>query len=330
MRITRDNLLTQARENTSRLTAKDRGIICVYIVGSLLREDPFIGKITDIDLVCVHDRPVKNEREVIRLNPEITLDLAHYEQEVFEPARKLRTDAWIGGAFETVPLVLHDPLRWYDFTRASATAQFWRAENVAARVRSFLVPARKAWSDLEEGNVPQGIKRIQSLLEAYKNLANGVVCLTGVPLPIRRLMSELPARCEQAGLTGFAGELLQLFTSDAVNDDNFAAWVDGYVNLFESLSEVNTAPTSLLPYRRNYYEKAIRAIYPEHPAASVWIMLRSWTKAAAVLPKAGQAYKDWQALCRQLELDAGNLQDRLEALDHLLDVAEEAADRLQK
>jgi len=59
MRVTREILLKQARENAKLLTAKDRGIICVYLTGSLLKDDPFIGGITDIDLICVHDLPVK-------------------------------------------------------------------------------------------------------------------------------------------------------------------------------------------------------------------------------------------------------------------------------
>jgi len=102
-----------------------------------------------------------------------------------------------------------------------------------------------------------------------------------------------------------------------------------YPAIFEEGKEVKGYPASLQPFRRAYYEKAIQSIYPEHPAAAIWIMLHTWTKAAAYLPKTGQAYKDWQSLCRQLELDARNLPARLEALDQLLDTAEEAADRLQ-
>ena len=52
MRITRDILLNQARENAAKLAQKDRGMICIYLAGSLLREDPLIGGITDIDLIC--------------------------------------------------------------------------------------------------------------------------------------------------------------------------------------------------------------------------------------------------------------------------------------
>lgn len=328
MRITRDILLTQARENAAKLAAKDRGVICIYLAGSLLLEDPLIGGITDIDLICVHDRPVEKRREVIRLSTDINLDLAHYEKEEFEPSRKLRTDAWIGGGFETVPLVLHDALRWYDFTRASATAQFWRPENIAARARSFLVPARKTWSDLQDEAIPQGIKRTTAYLRALRDAANGIIVLSGTPQPIRRLLVELPSRALQAGLLDFAGEFISLFTSSEVSDEKFSAWVTGYASIFEESKEIKNFPAQLQPFRRPYYEKAIVSIYPDHPAAALWIMLQTWTKTAAFLPKTGEAYKSWQSLCRDLEVDTRNLPQRLEPLDHLLDRAEEAVDRL--
>jgi hypothetical protein len=328
MRITRDTLLNQARENAKQLTAKDRGIICVYISGSLLMEDPFIGGVTDIDLICVHDRPFKARREVLRLSPEISLDLAHYEQEEFEPARRLRTDAWIGGWLENVPLVLHDPLRWYDFTRASATAQFWKVEHIAARVRSFLTPARKAWADLQEDAIPQGIKRTAAYLGALRDLANAAACFSGAPIAERRLVHDLPARAAAAGMHDLPADFVQLFTSSEFNDETFAAWADVYHQLFEALKEAPAAPASMPLFRRAYYEKAVRALYPTNPAGALWLLLYTWTRAASALPRAEQPFKDWQAASKLLELDSKGIAGRLGALDHLLDTVEEAADRL--
>lgn len=328
MRITRELLLKHARENTAALTVKDRGIICVYVSGSLLQEDPFLGGITDIDLICVHNQPVPRRREIIRLTHEINLDLAHYEQEEFEPARKLRNNAWIGGWFENVPIVLYDSLRWYDFTRASATAQFWRPENVASRVRSFLVPARKKWNDLEDGNIPQGIKRVSAYLGALRDLANAVAVITGAPIAERRLLTELPARTNAAGLTGLFPEFVDLFTSSEVTDENFAAWMESYGLIFDALKEAKAAPVSLAPCRRPYYEKALNDLYPHSPAAAVWLLAYTWTQAAAALQRTDQLYKDWQAFCRQLELESRDLPARLEAFDHVLDTVEETADRI--
>ena len=328
MRITRELMLNHARDNAVTLTAKDRGVICIYVTGSLLQEDPFIGGITDIDLICVHDRPISTRREVVRLNHEVNLDVAHYEQEEFEPARKLRTDAWLGGWFENVPIVLYDSLRWYDFTRASATAQFWRPENIAARARSFLVPARKTWNDLQEDNIPQGIKRITAYLNALRDLANGVAVITGAPIAERRLLLELPARAKAARLPALSGDFVSLFTSNEITDENFNAWLEAYLPMFAALKEAKAAPVSLSPCRQTYYEKALKTLYPLHPAAAVWLLLYTWTRGAAALQRTDQVYKDWQALCRQLQLDKLNLPERLEALDHVLDSAEESVDRI--
>lgn len=328
MRITRDTLLNQARENAKQLTAKDRGIICVYVSGSLLMEDPFIGGVTDIDLICVHDRPFSTRREVLRLSPEISLDLAHYDQEEFEPPRKLRSDAWIGGWLENVPIVLHDPLRWYDFTRASATAQFWKVENIAARVRSFLTPARKAWADLQEDAIPQGIKRTAAYLGALRDLSNAVACFSGAPIAERRLVHDLPARAAAAGMPDLSADFVQLFTSSEFSDETFDAWLDAYDQLFDVLKDTPNAPVNLAYFRRAYYEKAVRALYPVNPAGALWLLFYTWTHAAAALPRAEQPFKDWQAASRLLELDGKGIAQRLDALDTLLDTVEEAADSL--
>jgi len=328
MRITRETLLNQARENAKLLTAKDRGIICIYVSGSLLREDPFIGGITDIDLICVHDRPVKTPREIIRLSPDVTLDIAHYDQEEFEPPRKLRTNAWIGSWLESVPIVLYDALRWYDFMRAAATAQIWKAENVAARVRSFLVPARKTWADLQDEAIPQGIKRTTAFLGALADTANAVACLTGSPIAERRLVYELPARAEAAGLSEFTASFIPLFTSSEFTDENFSAWAGSFHLIFDALANLPDSPAELSLCRRAYYEKAVNALYPINPAGALWLLLNTFTRAAAVLPKTEQPYKDWQSICRQLELDSKSLPTRLDEFDHLLDIVEEVTDRL--
>ena len=328
MRITRELMLNHARENAAKLTAKDRGIICIYVTGSLLQEAVFIGGITDIDLICVHNRPPECRREIIRLSHEINLDIAHYEQEEFEPARKLRHNAWIGGWMENVPIVLYDSLRWYDFTRAAATAQFWLPENVHARVNSFLEPARQIWNDLQEETIPQGIKRVTAYLKALQYLANAVAVFSGAPIAERRLLVELPARASAARISGFFADFVNLYTSGDVTDDNFAEWLQSYGSIFTTLNGAKNPPVSLSTFRRAYYENAIKALYATHPAAAIWLLVSTWTRAAAALQRTDEEYKAWQSLCRQLQLDSASLAARYEALDQLIDTAEEALDRI--
>ncbi len=329
MRITRDTLLNLARENSAKMIARDRGISCVYVAGSLLTEDPFLAGITDIDLFCIHERPVPAPREIVRINADIHLDIAHYEQEIFMPARKLRTDPWHGSLFAHGPLVLHDPSHWLDYTRSAGTAQFNHPEYVSARVRAFLSPARLTWQALQDGTIPQGVKSTQALLEVIRDSANAAAVMTGAPIPMRRLFLELPERSTRAGMPELAGELVQSFTSESVTDDNWAEWFTGWDKAYNLLNEFGKAPVTLNPSRKNYYFKAIKGLSEERPAAALWMLLFTWTRMAADLPKIGDPYKTWKTLCRQLELDNKNFSGRLELLDGALDRIEDSLDHMR-
>jgi len=53
MRVTRESLIRIARETVQERSYNDKSIIAAYLTGSLLTEDPFLGGVTDIDLVLV-------------------------------------------------------------------------------------------------------------------------------------------------------------------------------------------------------------------------------------------------------------------------------------
>lgn len=328
MRVTREVLLNLAKENAAKLAAKDRGIACIFIAGSLLELDPFIGGITDIDLFCIHDRPISVSREIIRINADVHLDVAHFEQDFFTPARKLRTDPWFGSIFARGPLVLRDALHWFDFIRSTATAQFSHPENLLGRVQSFLGPARVTWQALVDESIPQGFKRTEALLEVIRNTANAAASLSGAPLPLRRLFLDLPQRCTNAGLPGVAGNLVQSFTNETVTDDNWEEWFAGWEASYDQLNELNKNPVTLNLTRKNYYLKAIKALSQERPAAALWSVLFTWTRMAPLLPKTDTPYKTWQSLIRQLTLDQKSLPERLELLDATLDSIEETTEHL--
>ena len=328
MRVTRDILLNLAKENAAKLTAKDRGLVCVYLTGSLLKLDPFIGGITDIDLICVHDRPVTVCREIVRINADVHLDIAHYPQDAYSPARKLRLDPWLGGALDLGAISLQDSTHWFHLTRSTAVSQYWQTANVAARSKLFLESARQDWQALVDGGVPQGIKRIQTFVNAIRNTANATACLSGMPLTVRRLFVDLPERADKAGIPELTGDLVHLFTSIEVTDESWQPWLTGLHNSFEALSSAKSIPPTINPNRLNYYEKAILALSEERPAAAVWILLDIWTLAANKLPKTEAAYKEWQDFCHQLKLDSKTLPARLDALDAALEKIEEVHESL--
>lgn len=329
MRVTRDVLLNLAKENAVKLAAKDRGIACIFIAGSLLDDDPFIGGITDIDLFCIHDRPISVSREIVRINADVHLDVAHFEQEFFTPARKLRTDPWFGSIFARGPLVLRDSLHWFDFIRSTATAQFAHPENLLGRVQSFLGPARVTWQSLVDETIPQGLKRTEALIEVIRNTANAAASLSGAPLPLRRLFLDLPERCNVAGLPGVAGNLVQAFTNETITDDSWEEWISSWQSSYDRLNELSSPPATLNPTRKNYFLKSVNVLSRQRPAAALWIILFTWTRMAALLPKTEPSYKAWQELIRQLTLDTKNLPGRLELLDATLDTLEENSERLR-
>jgi len=328
MRVTRDLLLNLAREQAAKMAAKDNSLQCVYLVGSLLHETPFLGGVTDIDLVCVHDRPVKTGREIVRINAEVHLDVAHLSEETFSPPRRLRTNAWIGGALDEGPLVLYDRFHWFDFTRASAISQYWHAEYVTARARAFSANARQAWQTLTEDS-PQGLKRTQLYLNALCNVANAPAVLNGMPLTTRRLLLDLPARIDLLDIPEFTGLFVAQFANEAVNLELLEKWQAQWLAALDSVKNIKDLPVHLSATRRNYYDKAISVLVPDHPAAALWILLTTWTEIAAFLPKTESLYKEWQSALRTLGLDSKGLPERLASLDALIDMVDGNIDRWQ-
>lgn len=329
MRVTRDLLIKLAREQADKLAAKDHSLKCIYLVGSLLHDAPFLGGVTDIDLVCVHDRSVAAAREIVRLNAEVHLDLAHLSEEVYAQPRHLRTDAWIGGALAEGPLVLYDRFHWFDYIRASASSQFWQTELAVNRARGFAGSARQAWQMLTD-EAPQGLKRVQTYRQALEDTANALAVLTGTPLTTRRFMLDLPERIAKIDLPEFTGAFVAQFGNESVDSEHLEKWQAQWLAAFDSIKGLKGIPVQYVPTRRHYYDKAITALIPDHPAAALWILLTEWTEIAALLPKSESLYKEWQNFTRALDLDSKGIQDRLETLDVLLDSVENTLDRWQE
>jgi hypothetical protein len=123
---------------------------------------------------------------------------------------------------------------------------------------------------------------------------------------------------------------VQSFTNESVTDENWAGWFTGWESAFIQINELKKAPTALTISRKNYYLKAMKALSEERPAAALWILLSTWTRMAADLPKVDAPYKAWQGLLKQLTLEPRNLPARLELLDAALDEVEEAAEHLRE
>ncbi|MDZ4158456.1 MAG: hypothetical protein U1B80_01585, partial [Anaerolineaceae bacterium] len=133
MRITRELLLKLARTTAANRLLANRSVLCVYLTGSLLDDEPLLGGTADIDLIFIHDSQPPAAREVERISNEVHLDIAHLSQENFQHTRRLRTDPWFGSFLCASPIVLHDTHHWFDFIQASVCSQFHDPEYVVRR-----------------------------------------------------------------------------------------------------------------------------------------------------------------------------------------------------
>jgi len=325
MRITRDTLLKTAHDTAAQRARASRDILCIYLTGSLTTEQPLLGGVTDIDLIIVHSSEPTVEREVVRLTDEVSLDIAHYSQRIYQRPRQLRTNAWIGSFLAEDPLQLYDVAHWFEFTQASAAAQFHEPENVIARARPLAESARQTWLDLE--GTPESNQRLRSYLNAVEQAGNAVACLSGSPLTERRFLLGLPARASAIGRPGLADGLADLFTpQQALAAEQWTELNQAWQNALNAAAALPDAPARLQPARRLYYERAAAALQEEKPAAALWIMLRTWSLAVL----AGVPDADWQTACHTLELDDAHFAFRLSALDGYLDGVEEAQDEYIK
>ncbi len=330
MRITLEALQKAARESAERFARRDRSLVCIYLTGSLLGDEPLLGGTTDIDLIFVHTTLPPYAREIVRLTDEIHLDIAHLPQSAFQQPRRLRADNWIGAFLCANPIVLHDIGHWFEFTQASAGAQFDLPEYVLQRARQFSEMARQSWLDLQTQPAEATPQQVHQYLDILENASNAVSVLYGTPLTERRFLIQFPQRAETAGRPGMAAGLADLIQDDPASAELIENLLENWRAAMQSAAALAEKPPRLDPARQAYYERAILSLTEESPAAALWLMLRTWTRAARALPPDAVAVSDWQEACRRLALSPQSLPERLKAVDAYLDTVEETLDEWGK
>lgn len=326
MRITREALLKLARSTVEQRTRYNRRLICAYLTGSLLTEEPLLGGATDIDLVFVHDSEPAQPREIQAVTDEIHLDIAHLPRSLFAQPRRLRTDPWVGSYLVNTPLVLHESQHWFEYTQAVVAAQFNSPENRLLRARPLEEDARQAWWRLHTGSQQHGPAALHAYLKALEQAANAIACLSGPPLPERRFQLLFPQRAEAIQHPGLAQGLVDLYVGQApVEPDCWQGWLDAWEADFIAAAQAGeSVPARLHPARLRYYRGAVEALAgDDYSAAALWILLRTWTLSACRLPQPSQG---WQALVQALRLGPEHFTERLGALDAYLDHVEEMLD----
>jgi len=329
MRITRDALLKIARDTAAQRVRTHRRLICIYLTGSLLTEEPLLGGATDIDLICVHDSEPTVRREIVRLVDEVHLDIGHYTQADFDQPRHLRQDPWLGPYITSHPLLLHDSAHWFDFTQAAITAQFNSPENTLGRARAMSETARQAWLALRlAGEVTP--EQVWSYLRALENAGNAFASLSGAPLTERRFWLALPERAETLGRPGLAAGLLDLVLPEALSAEDWEAWQPHWQAALSAAAANPGCPARLHSARQPYYQRAAAALFESQPAASAWLALRTWTQAATLLPAGDASLAAWLSVLSSTGLDGPGFSARLDSFDAYLDGLEETLDEWGK
>jgi len=329
MRITRDQLISTAKDTVKRETFGTNDLVCAYITGSLTREEPLIGGTTDIDLIYVHSLETIQRREIVPITDEFHLDISHFPQSYFRQPRELRADAWVGSFLCDYPILLHDTNHWFDFVRSGAFAHFFSPANAILRVRPFIESARAGWLKLSTGQIPAHREAVRVYLQTLKDAANAVACVHSVPLTDRRLVLDFPAAAQALNMPGLAGGLVDLIVPPDPIEPDWDEWLRHWGIAFSSIQGAAGQPLSFTDSRRPYYERAIRALSADNSPSALWLLLRSWSRMGAFLPEHNSSQSGYDAVLSQVALGQDDFSTRLSALDLFLDTTEEAIDAWQ-
>ncbi len=325
MRITYDLLMKNAQDLVARRVREDRGIIAVFLCGSMLGEEYLLGGTTDIDLVFIHTDVVSLEREVVRLTDDVHLDIAHHLHKEYRQPRRLRVHPWMGPTLNACR-GMHDPQHFLDFTQASVRGQFDRPDHVLERVHKQVEMARQIWLSYVRESVLPEPQDISAYLRAVEHAANAIASLNGLPLTERRFLLQFPARCAALGRPGLAAGLLGLLGAPRLEAGSLAGWLLAWQATYESPVD-EKHPVRLHPARLAYYRKAFDAILAsEQPQAVLWPLLRTWTQLAATLAEDSPLREDWRQALQQLGLMGAGFDERIAALDAYLDLVDETVE----
>jgi hypothetical protein len=315
-----------ARNAVAERVYRNRDIVCAYLTGSLLQEEPLLGGAADIDLVLVHNGQPEFPREIIQATGEVHLDLCHLPQSYFNQPRKLRKDAWVGGYLCAGPLVFHDMQHWFEYTQASVCSQYHSPENVIGRALPSAEAARAIWFDLNAARFENPVFNFWQYLRALEKAANAAAMLVGLPLTERRFMLEFPSRAQELQRPGLSAGLIDLYLPTSLPGDQRESMLTDCQSALKLAARQADCPSVLLTQRHTYYTGAIDAMWDDQPAAAAWILLRVWTRAMCSLPEANPAVAVWQSALESLGINPRDMEGQYAALDAYLDSIEETLD----
>ncbi len=330
MKVTRNMLLETAHNYVKEQTFNDPDIACVFLVGSLMGEDPFLGESTDIDLIFIHNTEPALLREISSLGEDFQFDILHYSRRIFSQPKELRQDPWLGCLFCDAPIVLYDTYHFFDFLRAGIYSDFFSAPNTYARSQFFYKKARDRWMDLQHRVDELSADTVYDYLLTLYDAANCIACLVGKPIPERRFLSKLETVTTYLGRPGLASGMRDLY---GINDYTAFPWQEYLQHLSESmaaLSEKSYCPPQYSANRFRYFQQAVSFYQTERSDEALWILFWVWTTVLHTLPKRAPEGKDWKTLCEHLDFTKDSFPLRLQQLDSYLEAVDTTSMEWQK
>jgi hypothetical protein len=319
VRITRDTLIELARRETEQ-RAEIGDVISGYLIGSVARDEPFLGGSVDIDLVLIHQGHPPEPREIVRLSDDVHLDIAHHSRDLYAKPRELRIHPWLGPAM-CEPIFLYDPQHFFEWAQAGARGRFYRQDHVYARARTFLKMSRQSSSVLRLSD-----RWIKTYSRAILEAANAVACLTGFPVAGRRVTLDLEKAVTPLEHPEVYVNFLRLLGADSIQAAEATEWLSAWTHTFDRASELNSEP-DLSPCRRSYYLNGFQALLEAgRPEAIVWTLLTTWERSIHCLKTAQQSeplIHLWDNVVERLRLNAARSDARNEELERYSDHVEE-------
>jgi hypothetical protein len=319
MRVTRESLIRLAREIAQERAYNNKDIIASYLTGSLLTEQPFLGGVTDIDLVFVTANNPPMSREIVALTPDFHLDISYHAKAEYDPPRELRVNPWLGYEIYD-PLLLHESRHFFEYTQAAVRAgfEFHEPALMMQRCRTLLDHGRKIWFDLMDIGNKAGPRDVRKYLKSLYHAVNVIAELNGPPLPERRLLLMFPVLAEQAERPGMSVGLLGLLGGTDLDASRLEGWLPEWEPMFKAAFDTGKADPRIHTARLNYYKKCFKAMLGgADPTVMLWPLLSTWTRAAVALPE--EEIGPWRDACTTLGLTGESFAERVEGLDHYLD-----------